>query len=272
VVNTALEYLQATDVAKAAQALGDAADAAHYTALATDIKNAFNAAFLNSAGNGYADGRQVTSILPLAFGMVPATDVQAVGDQLVNTILNTDGGHLDTGIFGTRYLMDALSSIGRTDVAMTVLNQTTYPGFGYEISQGATTDWEEWTYASSMESHDHAMFSGINASLYTDLAGITATSAGYATVSIAPQVPAGLAHVAASIDTVRGAVASSWTRSSRAFTLSVTVPVNATAVVSVPLLGARAAHADHGATLLKVGNGVAEYAVGSGNWSFSENM
>jgi alpha-L-rhamnosidase len=269
-VNTALEYLQASDVAKAAQALGNAADAAHYTALASDIKDAFNATFLNSAGNGYADGRQVTSILPLAFGMVPAADQQAVGDQLVNTIMTTDGGHLDTGIFGTRYLMDALASIGRTDVAMTVLNQTTYPGFGYEISQGATTDWEEWTYASSMESHDHAMFAGINASLYTGLAGITATSAGYATVSIAPQVPAGLAHVAASIDTVRGMVASSWTRTSHAFTLRVTVPVNATAMVSVPLFGAPAARAAHGATLLKVSNGVAEYSVGSGNWSFSE--
>jgi alpha-L-rhamnosidase len=271
-VNTALEYLQASDVAKAAQALGDAAGAARYTALASDIKDAFNATFLNSAGNGYADGRQVTSILPLAFGMVPATDVKAVGDQLVVAIMSTDGGHLDTGIFGTRYLMDALARVGRTDVAMTVLNQTTYPGFGYEISQGATTDWEEWTYASSMESHDHAMFAGINASLYTDLAGITATSAGYATVSIAPQVPAGLAHVAASIDTVRGTVVSSWTRTSHAFTLSVTIPVNATAVVSVPLLGATAARAAHGATLLKVSNGIAEYTVGSGNWSFSERM
>jgi Bacterial alpha-L-rhamnosidase 6 hairpin glycosidase domain/Alpha-L-rhamnosidase N-terminal domain/Bacterial alpha-L-rhamnosidase concanavalin-like domain/Bacterial alpha-L-rhamnosidase C-terminal domain len=271
-VNTALEYLQASDVAKAAQALGNAADAAHYTALASDIKDAFNAAFLNPAGNGYADGRQTTSILPLAFGMVPAVDVQAVGGQLVNTIMNTDGGHLDTGIFGTRYLMDALADIGRTDVAMTVLNQTSYPGFGYEISQGATTDWEQWTYASNMESHDHAMFGGINASLYTDLAGITATSAGYATVSIAPQVPAGLAHAGASIDTVRGTVASSWMRTSHSFTLSVAVPVNATGVVSVPLLGAKAAQASDGATLLKVANGVAEYAVGSGHWSFTEGM
>ena len=46
----------------------------------------------------------------------------AVGARAWSTrILNTDGGHLDTGIFGTRYLMDALASIGRTDVAMTVL-------------------------------------------------------------------------------------------------------------------------------------------------------
>jgi alpha-L-rhamnosidase len=273
-VNTALSYLQATDVADAATALGRTADAAHYTALAADIKNAFNTTFLNAAKNGYADGRQTTSILPLALGLVPAEDVTAVGDQLVNTILTTDQGHLDTGIFGTRYLMDALTRIGRVDVAMTVLNQQTYPGFGYEISQGATTDWEQWTYFSNMESHDHAMFSGINASFYTALGGIDTTGAGYRTLTIAPQVPPNLNHVTASIDTVRGPVASSWTRSNRAFDLNVTVPVNATATVEVPLLGHGAASvtADRGATLLRVQGGTAWYAVGSGHWQFTTQL
>jgi hypothetical protein len=271
-VNTALSYLQAHDLSLAAAALGQSADAAHYTALAGDIANAFNAAFLNPAHNGYADGRQTTSILPLAFGMVPAADLTAVGDQLVDTILVTDNGHLDTGIFGTRYLMDALTAIGRPDVAMTVLDQTSYPGFGYEIGQGATTDWEQWTYASNMESHDHAMFAGINASFYTDLAGIIPTAPGYATVSVDPRVPAGLRHVAASIETVRGTVSSAWTHAGQSFQLDVRVPVTATASVSVPLLG-HAAHdvrAPRGASLLAVRGGVATYRVGSGDWQFSE--
>jgi alpha-L-rhamnosidase len=268
-VNTALSYLQATDVADAAKALDNATDFSHYTDLAASIKTAFNDTFLNAAHNGYADGRQTTSILPLALGLVPDEDVSAVGDQLVRTILDTDNGHLDTGIFGTRYLMDALNRVGRPDVAMTVLDQKTYPGFGYEIGQGATTDWEEWTYRSSMESHDHAMFAGVNASLYTDLAGIQPASAGYATIDIAPRIPANLHHVAATIDTVRGQVGSAWTKTGHTFTLDVTVPVNATATVSVPLFGAdpRAVHT--GATLLGVHNGVAEYAVGSGHWHFS---
>jgi alpha-L-rhamnosidase len=269
-VNTALSYLQAKDVAQAAQALGNTVDAAHFTTLAADIRTAFNATFLNAARDGYGDGRQTTSILPLALGLVPDEDVRAVGDHLVDTILNTDHGHLDTGIFGTRYLMDALARIGRTDVAMTVLNQTTYPGFGYEIGQGATTDWEQWTYSSNMESHDHAMFSGINASLYTALAGIEPTSAGYRTLTVAPQMPPDLHHVAATIDTVRGAVTSSWTRTDRGLTLDVTIPVNATATVSVPLVEGKHVTTTRGATLLRVANGAAVYAVGSGRWHFSE--
>ena len=90
-----------------------------------------------------------------------------------------DGGHLDTGIFGTRYIVDALASIGRIDVATGVLGQESYPGFGFELAHGATTPWEQWTYAAGMLTHDHAMFGGINTSLYTQLAGITPSSPGY---------------------------------------------------------------------------------------------
>jgi alpha-L-rhamnosidase len=231
-VNTALSYRQADDVAKAARALGKPADAAHFAELAAAIAAAFNAHFL--AGATYGDGRQTTSILPLAFGIVPPDKVAAVGAKLADTILTKDGGHLDTGIFGTRYLPEALAKAGRIDVALTVLRQQTYPGFGYEIARGATTPWEQWTYESGMETHDHAMFAGINAAFYTQFAGITPAAPGYAAIAIAPQVPAGLGHVSASIDTVRGPVASEWTRTGCRFDLTVTVPANTTATVTLP--------------------------------------
>ncbi|WP_051367074.1 family 78 glycoside hydrolase catalytic domain [Hamadaea tsunoensis] len=270
VVNTALSYLQAVDVAQAAAALGQTADATHFTQLADNIKQAFNARFLNADGAGYADGRQTTSVLPLAFGMVPPADVDAVGTRLVDTILTRNGGHLDTGIFGTRYLMDALAAVGRTDVAMTVLDQTSYPGFGYEIGKGATTAWEEWTYYSSMETHDHAMFAGINSSLYTRLAGIQPAGPGYSAVTVAPRIPAGLAHVAASVDTVRGTVASSWTVTGQQVALDVTVPVGATATVRVPNFGqGQAGVSPAGAVQVAATGTETQFSVGSGTWHFT---
>jgi alpha-L-rhamnosidase len=264
IVNTALSFKQASDTARAAQALGETADAAHFTQLADDIKAAFNRTFLNAAGNGYGSGRQTTSILPLAFGMVPDANRQAVGDQLVKTILVDHGGHLDTGIFGTRYIVDALAAIGRIDVAMTVLGQTTYPSFGFELSKGATTPWEEWTYFSSMETHDHAMFAGVNASLYTALAGIKPASPGYRTIAIDPQVPPGLGHVAASQDTVRGTVASEWWQTDT-FRLDVRVPANVQATVHVPHPAGQVVLAPPGAQRV----GEDRYAVRGGSWSFS---
>ncbi|WP_328453498.1 family 78 glycoside hydrolase catalytic domain [Amycolatopsis sp. NBC_00438] len=263
IVNTALSFRQAGDVAKAARALGNTADAAHFAGLATSIADAFNAHFLNAAGTTYGDGRQTTSILPLAFGIVPPDKVAAVGAQLADTILTKNGGHLDTGIFGTRYLPEALARAGRIDVALTVLDQKTYPGFGYEISRGATTPWEQWTYQSGMETHDHAMFAGVNAALYTQFAGITPAAPGYSAIAFAPQVPAGLGHVSASIDTVRGPVSSAWTQSGCRLDLTVTVPANTTGTVTVPGTGVTA---PPGATPLPGAN---RYSVGSGTWTFT---
>jgi alpha-L-rhamnosidase len=242
-VNTALAYRDARIVAAAARALGHGAEASHFDAEAEAIREAFEDEFADE-GTGYGSERQVTSILPLAFGMVPEGRRAAVSAALVERVLEHDEGHLDTGIFGTRFLLDALAAAGRPDVALTALDQTSYPGFGYEIEfgpqiglpsgHGATTDWEEWAYESGKGSHDHAMFAGINASFMTDLAGIEPLSPGYAEVGVAPVAPAGLEHVAASLQTVRGEVASSWRRSGDEFELDVTVPANATAEVTVP--------------------------------------
>jgi hypothetical protein len=246
-VNTALSYQQALNVAKAAQVVGTAAEVRRYTELADSIRAAFNEHFLSADGSQYGSGRQTTSVLPLAFGLVPDENVKAVGDQLVDTILTKGGGHLDTGIFGTRYLVDALAKIGRIDVAMTVLHQRTYPSFGFEIDHGATTSWEQWLYSSGMETHDHAMFAGINASLYTELAGIKLTSPAYRTVTIAPQIPPTLASASGTIETVRGRIVSRWTQTDESIRLVVTIPVGTTATVVL---------------------GGVSHTVGSGHWSF----
>ncbi|MBP2328278.1 alpha-L-rhamnosidase [Kibdelosporangium banguiense] len=268
-VNTALSYRQASDTAKAAAALGMQDDATRFRQLSSSIAQAFNARFLDRTGTTYGSGRQVTAVLPLAFGMVPEDRILAVGARLAETVLGKDKGHLDTGIFGTRYLVDALARAGRIDVARTVLGQTTYPGFGYQISRGATTPWEQWTYESNMETHDHAMFAGVNATLYTQLGGITPASPGYASINIEPQVPAGLTRLSASIDTVRGTVVSSWTNDTCTFDLTVSVPVNATATVSVPSFGATKVRAAAGATKLPGSSTAQQYSVGSGSWQFT---
>jgi len=106
------------------------------------------------------------------------------------------------------------------------------------------------------------------------LAGIDPTGAGYGTLTVAPQVLPSLNHVAASIDTVRGPVASSWAVDRTAFTLDVTIPVNATAVVSMPLFGhgSNSVTADHHATLLRIEGDTAMYAVGSGQWQFITHL
>ena len=137
IVNTALSYKQADDTAKAAAALGQPADAAHFRQLADDIKAAFNRTFLNAAGNAYGE-RPPDDQHPAA-GVRHGARRQPRRRSATSwsrTSCVDNGGHLDTGIFGTRYIVDALAAIGRIDVAMTVLGQTTYPSFGFELAHG----------------------------------------------------------------------------------------------------------------------------------------
>lgn len=284
-VNTALAYRDARIVADAASVLGHPEEAAEYHQIADAIATGFETAFANEGGPGYGSERQVTSILPLAFGMVPGARRAVVGKGLADRVLGPDEGHLDTGIFGTRFLLDALAAAGRPDVALTVLDQTSYPGFGYEIGfgeqiglgpgHGATTDWEEWTYRSSMETHDHAMFAGLNASLISEFAGIEPLEPGYAKIRVAPELPPGLEHAAGSLQTVRGEVSSSWRQTGSAIELDVTVPPNATAEVHVPMRpgyevtesGVPAAEST-GVTYAGEGEGASVYDIDSGSYDF----
>jgi alpha-L-rhamnosidase len=99
-----------------------------------------------------------------------------------------------------------------------------------------------------METHDHAMFAGLNASLYTELGGIKPTSPAYRTVTIEPRIPPQLGRVSTSIDTVRGTIASRWTQTAAEVRLAVTIPVGTTATVVL---------------------GGSTHTVGSGHWTFS---
>jgi alpha-L-rhamnosidase len=274
-VNTALAYRSAGIVARAAAALDEPAEADHYEQLAEQIGAAFEAEFGAGAG-GYGSGRQVTGVLPLAFGMVPSERMEAVSQALVERVTGDDLGHLDTGIFGTRFLVDALVAAGRPDVALTALGQTSYPGFGYQIGLGATTAWEQWIYRSGMGTHDHAMFAGVNASLLSRFGGLEPLEPGYAKLRIDPELPDGLDRVAASLRTVRGEVGSAWERSGGDLSLDVTVPPNATAEVLVPVaLGGEVhesgvpAEESPGVVFGGVVDGKALYAVGSGEYSFT---
>ena len=91
-----------------------------------------------------------------------------VVDELVKNIESQDY-HIDTGILGAKYLFNALANNGRIDVAYRMATQTTAPSYGNWIEQGATTLWEDWPGASSL---NHIMFGDISAWFYKYLAGI----------------------------------------------------------------------------------------------------
>jgi len=227
-----------------AQTLGKSDDATKYSKLADHIKEAFNDEFFNKDNSQYATGSQCSNAFPLFLGLVPEDKKVAVLRNLIKNIMEVHNGHLDTGILGTKYMMEVLRNHGQMNVAYTIVTQTTYPSWGYEISKGATTLWEVWDYGATRDgypnrSRNHPMFGSIGSWFYKVLAGINVDRAGpgWRQIIIKPHVVGGLDYVSASIKTIRGMVSSSWTRRDSSLVLNVILPVDSQARVSVPKMG-----------------------------------
>ncbi len=229
-------YHDALILSKIAHILGKSAEAKRYSQLSSKIKEAFNKKFLKD--DHYATGSQTSNVLPLFLDMVPEDKKEAVLKNLMDDIVVTHGAHLNTGIVGTRYILDVLTKYGQADLAYKLATQTTYPGWGYMLREGATTLWERWEYLADggMNSHNHIMFGSIDAWFYKVLAGINIDPAGpgFRKVIIRPHIVGDLNYVSASIKTTRGILSSSWKKSDHSLALNISLPVNTQAKVSVP--------------------------------------
>lgn len=244
--NTYYWYLDVTTFAGIADMLGRDDDRERYLALADSIEQAFNEKFFIPEKNLYGTEEPDQGYLLFALGgdLVPEEHRQAVLDNLIYDIEVTSNGHLGTGILGTKHLFNVLGEEGREDMIHQVVTKKTFPSWGYWIENGATTLWESWNAESS---HNHQMFGTVNEYFYKYLGGIRAptgpgTSAGYRTIVIKPYVPRALTFAEASVETVRGTVASRWERHDDGLRLNVTLPVSSRGQVSIPTLGLDPAH------------------------------
>ncbi len=245
-----------------AAVLGRDDDVHRYQALAASIKAAFNTAYLGEAQ--YAAIRvspvdtypnQTSNVLPLYLGMVPAGEKDKVVGSLLQSVVRQQDFHVDTGILGTRYLLDVLTDNGHAETAWRVATQKSYPGWGYMLAEGATTLWERWEKLTgpAMNSQNHIMLGSIDGWFYRVLAGLAPLRPGWQAFRVRPHVLGDLAFVEASVDTVCGRVAASWRRTGPALTLEVTVPPSATAEVHVPLLWTEAEIVESGQTVWRTG-------------------
>jgi alpha-L-rhamnosidase len=235
--STAYFYADTRILARSANLLGKHDDVRRYTQLATEIKQRFNQEFLNEDKSSYASGSQTSNAVALHLELVPEAHVEAVLATLVDSILRLHEGHLATGIVGTNALEQALPAHGRADVMLRVATRTTFPSWGHQLLQGATTLWETWEDPSARQhSLNMKMLGSTQKFFYHDLAGIRPASPGFSQVEIRPQIVDHLEWVTASFVTPRGPLEIDWRKVAGGLDFRVTVPTNTRAQVSVPTL------------------------------------
>jgi alpha-L-rhamnosidase len=261
-------------MARIAGLLGRAEDVGYFQGCADSARRAVNSRFFDPARNQYHDGRQGANVFPLAFDLVPPQHAQAVFDRLVEIVVRDNQSHFDTGIMATPLLLDLLTERGRGDIAYALMNQTTFPSFGDHIAKGATTLWEYWN---GQLSHNHAMFGSVCAWFYRSLAGINPDpeQPGFRNVYIRPYPLADLTYARAEYQSVRGRIASHWTRSQGEFRLNVDVPAGCAATVLLPAADpAKVSEAGvllqkaPGIRFLGITQGRVACSIGSGDYEF----
>lgn len=230
-VHTFYLWLCAKNTARAAQVLGDEAGKQEYEGIAGRTWEAFHRKFYDAENATYGDFGP--NILALYMG-VPEERKTAVVETLRREIMETHGGHINTGFVTTKFFFETLTDCGLHDVATTAILKTDYPSFGHWIEQGATVTWEQWD---GQNSHNHPMFGGGLTWLACRLAGVNVTTegAGYRHFEVRPVPAVRVDTVYYSLQTPQGMLSSHViSHEGQLRSLEVRVPVGSTATLCLP--------------------------------------
>ncbi|MCJ7777492.1 MAG: glycoside hydrolase family 78 protein [Sedimentisphaerales bacterium] len=281
VIATAYFAYSARLLSKMAAAIGKDHDAKEYELLFKQIKDAFNKAYVSDDGKIKGD-TQTCYCLGLYFDLLPESKRELAAKHLVEAIKRRDW-HLSTGFVGLSYLLPTLTQTGHLDIAYRLLNNDTFPSWGYSIKNGATTIWERWDgwteekgfQNPGMNSFNHYSFGSVGQWLFGTVAGIETDELCYKKIIIRPRPGGGITAARASYVSINGQIESFWKIEGNKFMLNVTIPVNTTATVyvlakdtgSVTESGRPANQSNH-VQFLRTEDGCAVFAVRSGNYRF----
>lgn len=278
---TPLYRRSAEIVSELAGLLGQKEDAERYQTLADKIRRSYIGYCVDETSGKCGPGSQAAQTLALSLEMLPAAVRPKAFDYLMQQIVEVRKTHLSTGIFGTRYLPDLLCRERQPQLAYELVNQKTFPSWGFMLENGATTLWEHWAFSDNTYSHNHPMFGSVSQWFYNWLGGIQPhpEANGFDRIIIRPQVIGDLQWVKCSYDSARGLIRSDWEKSANTVILTIEIPANTTALLYLP--GGRPeaitesnvpAGQSAGLTFVEVEGGEVVYRASSGLYRFVVEM
>jgi len=277
---TPLFYQSATIMRKLAEIINNEEDVEKYKNLSQRIKNEYLERFLEKGKGKISPNTQGSQSFALYTGIMPEDEIENAVIALKQNIIENDG-HLRTGIFGTKFLLDVLSKYGYAETAGQIVSQTSFPGWGFMLANGATTLWEHWDFSDNTYSHNHPMFGSVSEWFYKWVAGIQIDSSaiGFDKIIIRPQVLSNVDWVKAHYNSSQGRIVSHWQQDEETLILSVTIPMNATATVYLPFdditkiyEGGNNIQEVEDIRFVKLEAGNAIYKIGSGNYLFESQI
>lgn len=176
--------------------------------------------YYDADGRFFKPNSQCANALGLMLGLCPEGDEKDVLNALLKN-LEATGGCFDTGILGTKFVLEALEKYDRQDVIYSLFMQDKYPSWR-ELLNGRSTLPEKWNGGGS---GCHAMFDVGDSYFYTTLAGLRIDHTADTAITFKPWLAPELTYAKAELDTVLGTVKSGWMKSGEDYIIHVTVPV-----------------------------------------------
>lgn len=248
-------YYSIASMAKTAKVLGRQQDYAYYTGLAEKMADAIGRGVIGSDGDMPVE-YMGAYVLPVYFDLVPEKHKQHFADKLVSMI-ERNGGCLDTGFLGTPFLLDALCKMGHRNKAYELLYQAKCPSWLHEVEHGATTIWESW-YGYQEDgnpipiSMNHYALGCVDDWMFRTINGIDWLKPGFKEILLQPKPDESLQWASRTYHTPYGDVKSNWVKEDGKFRLEVEIPCNTRGRVVMP-------------------NGDV-FEVGSGNYAYEQDI
>lgn len=214
-----------------AELLGKNGDAADYRELAEKIRQSFLQKFANSDGS-FADKSLTATATALYFKFVTGKQAEQSIRYLVEQVRESQH-KADFGILGAKYILRVLAEYGYADDAFEIITQKEFPGWGWQIEQGATTLWENWN---GKDSRNHIMFGDISAWMYQYPAGIKPVPdmPGFRKFEIHPCFIKKLDYVKASYKSPFGIIGCKWIRQQEQINCTFSIPEGSCAKIILP--------------------------------------
>jgi alpha-L-rhamnosidase len=268
-------------MAEIAEVLGKESDAARYRKQFEAIRTHFQKTFVGNDGRIESD-LQTVYCMALKYKLLTEAQREQAAAHLVKRI-QAKNYHLSVGFLGMPILLPTLTDIGRSDLAYRLIQNTTYPSWGYSIEQGATTIWERWNSFSKkngfgdvkMNSFNHYALGSCGEWMFRSLLGIESDGAGFRKIEMNPEMGEGITWSRGHYDSINGRIGSDWKIVDGKFIWRVVVPANTSATVYVPAekieavsLNGQPGNTSAPAELLRMEHDRAVFKVGSGTYEF----
>jgi alpha-L-rhamnosidase len=272
-------------MAEMAEAIGKTEDAAKYRKQFEAIRGYFQQTYVKPDGKIESE-LQTAYCMALSFDLLTDRQRDQAEAHLVERI-KADNYHLSVGFLGMPLLLPTLTDMGRSDLAYRLIQNTTYPSWGYSIEQGATTIWERWNSYSKddgfgdvrMNSFNHYSLGSCGEWMFRSMLGIDTDGVGFNKIIMKPEVGEGITWAKGHYDSIHGRISSDWKIENKTFDWNITVPANTTATVYLPAKDAAQVTESGqpvpqvaGVKFLRMEKGRAVLEVGSGSYNFNSTI